>query len=74
MNIGVILIIFCLLSFSIWTIISETKSLNNENSENDENDENDKFEKSKGKIRSIDSLFYGIVLLIIAIFLIYNQI
>jgi Na+/H+ antiporter NhaC len=71
MNIGVILIIFCLLSFSVWTIISETKSLNNENSENDEND---KFEKSKGKIRSIDSLFYGIVLLIIAIFLIYNQI
>jgi Na+/H+ antiporter NhaC len=71
MNIGIILIIFCLLSFSVWTIISETKSLNNKNSENEENDE---FAKSKRKIRSIDSLFYGIILLIIAIFLIYNQI
>jgi small-conductance mechanosensitive channel len=71
MNIGIILIIFCLLSFSVWIIISETKSLNNKNIANDENDE---FAKSKRKIRSIDSLFYGIVLLIITVFLIYNQI
>jgi hypothetical protein len=52
----------------VWTIISETKSLKNENNGNDE------FAKSKRKIRSVDSLFYGIVLLIIAIFLIYKQI
>jgi hypothetical protein len=57
------LLLFCVLS-----IVSDIKSLNKEIPE-----END-FERSKEKIRRIDSLFYAIILLILLLYLIYNEI
>ena len=68
MNIGVILIIFCLLSFSFGIIISGIKSIGTENIKDDN------FTKEKQRIRNNYNIFYGIVILLILLFLLYKEI
>ena len=68
MSIEKIFIYFCLLSFSVGIIISGIKSIGTENIKDDE------FTKAKQRIRNNYSIFYGIVILLILLFLLYKEI
>ena len=68
MNFQILFIYLGLLLFCVLFIISEIKSLDKKTLEDDG------FTRSKKRIRGIDSLFYAIILLIILLYLIYNEI